>query len=120
MFPITPPEDPNPLFVWSGVEPLDGDLKVELSSGNGNNSVTIELLGSIGITSGGSVNRDGIGGVISFSPLFGQTTRSAVVGSAGQAIALSTQWRECLVLDRRIRHGRRRVAEWRKKSVLRR
>ncbi len=56
-------------FRWSGFVFDDGTLSVELNNGdNGNNWVVIDPLGTAGITSGGQVNRDGIGAVVRFTP----------------------------------------------------
>ena len=87
LFPITPLGNPqfdvdgaivatfNPIdaqgsaFVWSGFEFSDGTLSVELNSAdNGNRWVVVDPIGTVGITSSGRVNRDGIGAVIRFTP----------------------------------------------------
>jgi hypothetical protein len=47
---------------------VDGDLSVEINGGNGNKSASIRTLGSIGLTPGARVNRDGIGAVVTFTP----------------------------------------------------
>ncbi|MCA9705829.1 MAG: CRTAC1 family protein [Myxococcales bacterium] len=60
---------PNPgELVWSGIEFDGGSLGIELNSGNSNNHVGVTLVGSVDLTAGGSVNRDGVGAVVSFTP----------------------------------------------------
>lgn len=85
MAPVTPPGVVPALFTWTGVENGLGNLMVELNGGNSNASATIALLGTVGITSGGAVNRDGIGAVLSFTPRSGQTTLSPMVGGSSHA-----------------------------------
>ena len=73
-------------FVWSGVENGLGNLKVELNNGeNGHHSVTVKLAGSIGRTARGSVNRDGIGAVVSFTPQHGDTVMQPIVGGSSHS-----------------------------------
>ncbi|WP_266222185.1 FG-GAP repeat domain-containing protein [Paraliomyxa miuraensis] len=62
-----PGPDPGE-FVWAGVEFDNGTLGIELNSGNGNNHVGVTVVGSVDLTPGGSVNRDGVGAVITFTP----------------------------------------------------
>ncbi len=84
MFPAGPPE--NPGFVWGGVENGLGNLKVELNNGeNGNRSATVRLVGSVGLTPQGRVNRDGIGAVISSTPKHGETVMQPVVGGSSHS-----------------------------------
>lgn len=82
--PITSPNQDGE-FVFNGQENLNGDFKVELASGNGNNHVTIELAGSFGMTPGGQVNRDGIGALVSFTPSRGKTSIQAIVGGSSHS-----------------------------------
>ncbi len=85
VFSPQPPNPPNLLF-WNGNFVVDGDLAVELSSGgNGNRSAAVDLLGTIGLTSGGRVNRDGIGAVVTFSTPGGKRQMVPVVGGASYA-----------------------------------
>ncbi len=66
------------------VEP--GTLSVEISdAANGNGWVEISTLGSAGILSGGTVNRDGIGAVVSFTPDGGSTSIRPVSGGSSYA-----------------------------------
>ena len=73
-------------FVWNGMDPVDGGLSVEISSAdNGNHWASVELMGTVGITSGGKVNRDGIGAVVSFTPKGGKSVMRPVLGGASYA-----------------------------------
>ena len=57
-----------------------GTLSVELNSAdNGNKWVKVKTLGTIGITSGGTVNRDGIGAIIKFTPKNGDTVMQPIL-----------------------------------------
>lgn len=61
--------DPTPDgFVWNGVDLLPGSLSVEMNNGNDNNWAQATPMGTVGITSLGQVNRDGIGAVFEFTP----------------------------------------------------
>ena len=56
-------------FEWNGHILSQGTLAIELNSAdNGNDWVSVKLVGTIGITDDGGVNRDGIGAVVSFTP----------------------------------------------------
>ena len=84
-FPLDP-QDPSAGFVWSGIDPLDGTLAVEINSAeNSNHWVRVTMLGTSGITSHGGVNRDGIGAVIRFTPEGGQTAMTPVQGGSSYA-----------------------------------
>jgi hypothetical protein len=62
---------------------VDGDLSVEINSGNANKSASVRTLGSVGITPGGRVNRDGIGAVVKFTPKGGPAAvRPVIAGSS--------------------------------------
>ena len=76
--------------IYSGVPLSDGSLSVELNNGeNGNASVQVRTLGTLGITTDGTVNRDGIGAVVNFTVRDGGSgTRSVlrpVIGGASYA-----------------------------------
>jgi enediyne biosynthesis protein E4 len=62
------PQIPSILLKPTKDTTVDGDLSVEINSGNDNKSATIRTLGSIGLTPGAKVNRDGIGAVVTFTP----------------------------------------------------
>jgi len=80
------PMDPTQGFVWTGLEPTDGTLSVELNDGaNGNHWAKVRVTGSVGLTSTAIVNRDGIGAVISFTPRHGETSTRPVIGGASYA-----------------------------------
>lgn len=64
-------------FLSPGFLPQPGTLAVELSSGdNGNGWVQVRTLGTVGITSRGRSNRDGIGATVRFTPAPGGRTAS--------------------------------------------
>jgi enediyne biosynthesis protein E4 len=73
-------------FVWNGVALDDGTLTIELNSGgNGKGSVAVRTVGTVGLTSRGAVNRDGIGAVARFTPRGGTTAVQPVLGGASTA-----------------------------------
>lgn len=73
-------------FVWNGMEPVDGSLSVEISSaGNGNHWASVHLMGTVGLTSRGRVNRDAIGAVVRFTPEGGKPVMRPVLGGASYA-----------------------------------
>ncbi|KOX34857.1 hypothetical protein ADK67_02925 [Saccharothrix sp. NRRL B-16348] len=77
--------DPSTL-VPTGSTTVEGDLSVEVNSGgNGNKSVTVRAVGSVGLTAGARVNRDGIGAVVKFTPTDGPSALRPVLGGAGFA-----------------------------------
>ena len=69
----------------TGNSTAEGNLSVEVNGGNGNKSAAISTLGTVGLTAGGKVNRDGIGAVVHFTPQHGLTQIRPV--SAGSAFA---------------------------------
>ncbi len=81
------PNDPNDIskgFLWSGMDAVNGSLSVEMNQADNTNGwARVNLLGTIGITDMGKVNRDGIGAVVSFTPTDGITAmRPIVVGGS--------------------------------------
>jgi hypothetical protein len=73
-------------FVWNEFAHPDGSLSVEINSGNNGHAwVQVSTVGTKGITSGGRVNRDGIGAVVLFTPDQGQPAMRPVVGGSGYA-----------------------------------
>jgi hypothetical protein len=70
---------------WAGVNLQDGFLAVKVNSANSNGWVKVEVLGSAGITPSGSVNRDGIGAVVKFTPDGGLTSMTPVLGGSSYA-----------------------------------
>jgi hypothetical protein len=77
---------PDGTFTWSGVQLLPGTLAIELNSGgNGNNSVNVQTVGTVGITTGGRTNRDGIGAVVRFTKISGGTASQPILGGSSHA-----------------------------------
>jgi len=73
-------------FVPAYLDLPDGGLSVERNNGeNGFGSVQIEALGSFGITSGGRVNRDGVGAVVQLTPVGGAPSMQPVIAGSGYA-----------------------------------
>lgn len=73
-------------FVWNGHTFPGGTLTVEINSGgNGNASVSVDTVGTVGITTGGPANRDGIGAVVSYANAAGISTLRPVVGGSSYA-----------------------------------
>ena len=71
------------LLSWSGLEYHPGSMRVELNQTvTAYQSVSLSLVGSVGLINGGSVNRDGIGAVVSFTPKGGNTAIKPVTGGA--------------------------------------
>lgn len=74
------------LFTWSGLEFPDGSLSVEMNSGgNGNRWLQVETLGTVGLTTDGGVNRDGIGAVVRVNPIGGPPLLHPVLGGSSYA-----------------------------------
>lgn len=70
-------------YVWNGTTFDNGTITVELNSAdNGNNWARVRLMGTIGITTDGRVNRDGIGAIVSFTPKHGKTVMEPILGGA--------------------------------------
>lgn len=65
-------------FVWTGLDVTDGSLTIELNKGNTNRSSAVRLIGSVGLTPAGVVNRDGAGAVLTFTPTGGHRIRVPV------------------------------------------
>lgn len=83
--PIFTPTDTGEL-VWTGVEVPDGTLSVEINSAdNGNNWVAIDAMGTVGLTTNGRANRDGIGAVVMVTPEGGPTAMNPIVGGSSYA-----------------------------------
>jgi hypothetical protein len=73
------PVDPFPVFP-------QGDLSVEINSAdNGLNWVKVKLMGSAGVLADGTVNRDGIGATVSFTPVGSHTQKLPVLGGSSYA-----------------------------------
>lgn len=75
---------------WSGKEPDEGFMGVQINSArNRNGWVKVALLGTKGITTAGKSNRDGIGAVVHFTPKNGQPQLFPVLGGSGAASQMS-------------------------------
>ncbi|WP_173391028.1 CRTAC1 family protein [Actinomadura litoris] len=62
---------------------VDGDLSVQLNDGNRNRSASVRAFGSVGLTRGARVNRDGVGAVVKFTPRRGPAAvRPVIAGSS--------------------------------------
>ncbi len=82
LVPVFAPTGPGE-FEFTGIELPDGTLAIELSSGNSNNWVKVKTRGTVGLTSEGRVNRDGVGTIVRFKPLWGpESMRPIVAGSS--------------------------------------
>lgn len=80
------PTDNPGEFVWSGLEFPDGTLSVEINSAdNGNNSLEVQTLGTVGLIEEGTVNRDGIGAVVLLTPENGSTVMQPILGGSSYA-----------------------------------
>ena len=73
-------------FVRDDVETSNGSLAIDINSAdNRNRWASVELLGTAGLTSGGRVNRDGIGAVVTFKPEGMRATIKPVLGGSSYA-----------------------------------
>lgn len=71
---------------FSGVFFDNGSLSVEISSAdNGNRWLQVQTLGTVGLTSGGTVNRNGIGALIEVSTRQGKRATLPVLGGSSYA-----------------------------------
>jgi enediyne biosynthesis protein E4 len=65
-----------------GLQLPNGDLALEVNSGNGNGWVKVRTRGSVGTLANGAVNRDGIGAVVRFTPHQGPASTLPVLGGS--------------------------------------
>lgn len=73
-------------FTWSGFEFDNGTLAIDINNGGSQNgSVAIELLGTVGMLRGARSNREGVGAVVSFTPLGAKTVMQPVIAGASYA-----------------------------------
>jgi hypothetical protein len=80
------PTDNPDAYAWQGFVPAPGSLSVEVNSGgNGNRWAEVEVLGTVGLTQRGKVNRDGIGAVVTFLPVGGKPVSKPVLGGSSYA-----------------------------------
>lgn len=69
------------LLSWLGFDYPNGDLSIEINNGGtGYRSVTVTALGTLGITSRGTVNRSGIGATLAATPKGLATAIKPVLG----------------------------------------
>jgi len=71
VWPTFMPVDPSDVtkgMLWTGMQPADGSISMEISSGNANGWAKVRLVGGVGLARGARVNRSAIGAVISFTP----------------------------------------------------
>lgn len=80
---FAPHEDGHVDFIPALLGFPDGALSIEVSGGNDNHWVRVDLLGTVGLVPRGRVNRDAIGAVVSFTPQGGVPAMQAVSGGAG-------------------------------------
>ncbi len=68
-----------PAYAWQGFGLEDGTLSVETNSGNDLGWLQVQVLGGMGRTVSGRVNRDGIGAVVRVAPKVGETLAHPVL-----------------------------------------
>lgn len=77
------------LFAFTGIpDNVNGSLSVEINGGNANRWLKVETVGGAGRIDGATVNRDGIGALITvetLGPRGGERTTRAVLGGASYA-----------------------------------
>ncbi len=84
------PEDPSQGYSWNNYDPINGGMALEMNSGgNGNAWVKFDVMGSIDIVPEAQVNRNGIGAVLSFSPLRGKTVMRPITAGSSHGSAHS-------------------------------
>ena len=56
-------------FTWNQFVQTEGDLSVQINSGDsGHGFVRVETIGTVGLATGSQANRDGVGAVVTFTP----------------------------------------------------
>jgi len=71
-------------LVWNGTEAEPGSMTLEMNHTEGTDgSVFLTARGGAGLISNGTVNRSGVGAVVSFTPFFGQQAISPVTAGSG-------------------------------------
>ena len=84
--PVWEPTGEGDLWRWNQVPMENGTLAIEMNQGDPNNRwIDVDLVGTVGLTDHGAVNRDGIGAVVRFTPEGGQTASQPILG--GSSIA---------------------------------
>ncbi len=75
--------DAQGMLTWGGVPAEPGNMTVEINTTSGSGgSVFVKAVGSVGVVDGATVNRSGIGAVVSFTPRAGHTAMSPVLGGS--------------------------------------
>lgn len=86
MVPVDPSVVPTRFVKNPGLDLLPGSLSIEVNScATDNGWVQVRTLGSVGITTEGGVNRDGIGALVSVTPWKGAPAMRPVVGGSSHA-----------------------------------
>jgi len=88
IWPTFAPVDPvdwSQGFRATGLEPADGDLAIEINSGNKNHWVKVRTLGTVGLTDHGRANRDGVGALVRFHARGGETDIHPVLAGSSYA-----------------------------------
>ena len=80
------PLGPGKEFVWEGKVVEEGDAVVEYNSADNHNRwISVELQGSVDTVTGATVNRDGIGGIVTVTPYRGSPARRPVEAGGSYA-----------------------------------
>ena len=86
MVPVDPTVVPTRFIKNPDLDLLPGSLSIEINSCDTDNGwIQVRTLGSVGLTTAGRVNRDGIGALLSFSPRGGVPAMRPVVAGASHA-----------------------------------
>ncbi len=73
-------------LAWTDVTLSQGTLSVEINDAtSSNDGVAFEVLGTVGLTEAGRVNRSGIGAVVTFTPEGGETAMNPIMGGSSFA-----------------------------------
>jgi enediyne biosynthesis protein E4 len=70
---------------YTGMDPVEGSLAVEVSSTNANGWVKVKLTGGKGVIATGRANRGGIGAIVTFTPRGMGPALRAIPGGGGYA-----------------------------------
>lgn len=84
-FTLIDPRDRSKGVRYTGMDPVEGSLAVEMNGGNDNSWAKINLLGGKDLIPDGRVNRSGIGANLHFTPEGGRTVMRSVPGGGGYA-----------------------------------
>jgi enediyne biosynthesis protein E4 len=84
-FALIDPADRSKGVRYTGMDPVEGSLAVEVSSGNRNGWVKVQLTGGKGLIPTGRVNRGGVGAIVTFTPKAMQPAMRSIPGGGGYA-----------------------------------